>query len=486
VSDPPSQPPRVLAAPPPRVAPILVLGVVTLALYASNAWLGRALFRDAIAPASGMALYAVVNLALFLIYGRVLRLCARGELAGPAARACALTVPCLVNILLVATVPSLSEDIFSYLAHGMLGLTPGDNPLLQPAEQAAHTPIGAALARAGWHGQIGISPYGIVWTQIEIAAMKLGGQLPAALLVLKSLIAALSLASAYCIWLFLGRTRPAVQLYGTLAYLWNPLLLVELAGEGHNDALMIFLVTAALAACARNRPTASLLAQALAVATKYVPLLFLPAQLVYLWRQRRSTARLARDVLAALALTLLILTALYAPLWAGAHSFDGLLRRAAPISSASPFGAINWLLRRSPWAAAAAPLTLGVVTLPLLGLIAWCSLKVHDATALARAFAWIALGYTLFAAPDYWPWYACLPVALVIAADMKNLLWLVILMSLTARLCAPLELLRDHRYLTMIAAKGALTGLGATVPLAALAVWLVLQRWAVASRSAHA
>jgi hypothetical protein len=455
---------------------MFAMSVITLALYASNAWVSRALFHDTIAPGSGMALYIVVNLALFVIYHRVLRLCARGELESGAARALALSVPCLMNVLLVATEPSLSEDVFSYMAHGMLGVTPGDNPLLQPAEQAAHTPLGGALARVGWHGEIGITPYGIVWTRIEIAVMNLcGAQVAAALVALKSLVAGLSLATAYCIWLFLGHARPAAQLYGTLAYLWNPLILVELAGEGHNDALMLFFVTAALAACVVNRPTASLMAQGLAVATKYVPLLFLPAQLVYLWRQRRSTGRLVQGALVALGLMLLILGVLYAPLWAGWHSFDGLLHRAQPISSASPFGAINWMLRRSPWAAAAAPLTLWTVTLPLLAVIAWCSLRVTDAMGLARAFAWISLGYALFAAPDYWPWYACLPVALMLAGDMKNLFWLVMLMSITARLCAPLEVLRAHGYLTMIQAKGALTGLGATLPLGALAVWLVLR-----------
>lgn len=464
---------------------MLVLSIVTLALYASNAWVSRALFHDTIGPAPGMALYCLANLGLFVIYGRVLHLCARGELASRAARAWALTAPCIVNVLLVATVPSLSEDLFSYMAHGMLGITPGDNPLLQPADQAAHTALGGALARAGWHGEIGISPYGIVWTQIEIAAMKLCGQVPAALLVLKSLVAVMSLATAYCIWRFLGYARPSAQLYGTLAYLWNPLILIELAGEGHNDALMLFLVTAALTACALKRPTVSLLAQGFAVATKYVPLLFLPAQLAYLWRQLGSAAGLGRAVLTALGLMLIILAALYAPLWAGVHSFDGLLRRAAPISSASPFGAINWILRRSPWAPVAAPLTLAAVTLPLLALMAWVSLKVHDVMELARAFAWIALGYALFAAPDYWPWYACLPVALLIAADTKNLLWLVMLMSITARLCAPLELLRDHGHLSMIAAKGATTGLGATLPLVALVVWLLRQRRGAASKSAH-
>ncbi len=99
-----------------------------------------------------------------------------------------------------------------------------------------------------------------------------------------------------------------------------------------------------------------------------------------------------------------------------------------------------------------------------------------DAVGLARAFAAIALTYVLVASPDYWPWYSCLPVALLIAADTPGLFWLVLLMSVIARLCAPLDLIRDHGFLGMHAAKGALTGLGTTLPLVALAAWLV-RRW---------
>ena len=423
-----------------------------------------------------MASYGLLTVFLFLAYRGVLSMCGRGELAGARARAWALLVPCVVTVMLVFTVPALSEDVFSYMAHGFLGVVPGANPLLLPAESAADTAIGPPLAAYGWHGVIGITPYGIVWTQIEIAVMKLSGtHVMMALVLMKSVVAAASLGTAFCIWIFLGYASPTRQLWGTLAYLWNPLLLAEFAGEGHNDALMVFFVVAALAACAARRPVSATLAQLFGILTKYVPIIFLPAQLVYLWHTRRSLARLMLDIGGALALAAAVAYLLYKPLWAGAHSFEGLLRRGEPISSASPFGIIDWVLRRSPLASHAGPLTVVVATLPLLAIGAWVSLRVKDLLGLARAFAAIALTYVLVASPDYWPWYSCLPVALLIAAD-TSMFWLVMLMSVMARLCAPLDLIRDHGFVGMHVAKGALTGLGTTLPLLALAIGY-LRQW---------
>jgi len=472
---------------------IVVIGAVSIALYILIYYVQRSIFYNGVSshspggdlglPTSGanliwqMSAYAVVTIALFAAYRAVLSMCAQGQLGRGRAVILALAVPCVMNLVLVVGRPWLSQDVFSYMAHGFLGVTPGSNPFLQPAEAAADSTLGSSLAAYGWHGEIGITPYGIVWTWIEKTVMWLSGEnLSLALWLFKSIVVAASLGTAFCIWSFLGRTRPSSQLLGTLAYLWNPMILAEFAGEGHNDALIVFFVIAALAACAAGRSTASMVAQMLGILSKYISLMFCPAQLVFLWRTRRGVIRLALEIAAALAITGTVAAILYAPLWAGSHTFDGLLRRGQPISSASPFGAINWILRRSPLAPAAALLTLACVTLPLLAFAAWASLRVKDAVDLGRAFAWISLAYVLVASPDYWPWYACMPVTLIIVADTDRLLWLALLMSFTARLCAPLDLIRDHGFLGMIVAKGALTGLGASLPLAVLLLWLYRRR----------
>jgi hypothetical protein len=267
-----------------------------------------------------------------------------------------------------------------------------------------------------------------------------------------------------------------LQLHGTAAYLWNPLILFELAGEGHNDAVMLFFVVAALAACAAQRPVTSLIAQSMGALTKYVSLLFIPPQLVYLWRTRNGTGRFALEICIATVIAAAIAAILYAPFWAGLSTFEGLLERGAPLSSASPFGGINWMLRRSPFAAFAGPITIAVVSIPSLMFVVWASLRVKDVAGLAQTLAWISVLYVLFASPDYWPWHACMPVALILIADSEGWLWFALLLSFVARLCAPLELMREHGFLSMILAKGLTTGLGATLPLVVLLVWLFRSR----------
>jgi hypothetical protein len=453
---------------------LVALGALAVAAYAGLYCLQRSMREHFVAPALG---YVLVTVITFLVYGAILSMSRHGELDRPRARAWALALPCFMNLLLVPCVPVLSQDVFSYMAHGFFATLPQGNPLTQPAYAARDTALGPILASYGWTTDVGITPYGIIWTQIEVGIMKLCGvNVPAALVLFKTVVTAASLGTAYCLWSFLGRVRPADQLTGTLAYLWNPLFIVEFAAEGHNDAVMLLFVAAALLGCAAQRPFAATFAQLCAVTSKYVPILFAPAQLVFLWKGRRSTAQLTIGIIAAIAAAGVLAALLYAPLWVGSHSFDGLLRRGEPISSATLFGGLNWILRRSPLRAHSGLLTLALIYLPLLGFIGWRSQRVTDADSLARAFAWIAVAYALAASPDYWPWYVCMPVALVIVADTDRLLWLAVLMSFTARLCAPLDLLREHHFISKIIAKGALTGVGATLPLIALLVYAYLNR----------
>ena len=72
-------------------------------------------------------------------------------------------------------------------------------------------------------------------------------------------------------WLVARRRAFAAALVG-----WNPVVAVHFAGGGHNDALMMALVAAALALGERKRVQAAGAAWALAVLVKWVPLVVLP------------------------------------------------------------------------------------------------------------------------------------------------------------------------------------------------------------------
>jgi len=83
-------------------------------------------------------------------------------------------------------------------------------------------------------------------------------------------------------WLVARRRAFAAALVG-----WNPVVAMHFAGGGHNDALMMALVAAALALGERRRVQAAGAAWALAVLVKWVPLILLPLRAL----EARATGR---------------------------------------------------------------------------------------------------------------------------------------------------------------------------------------------------
>ena len=85
-----------------------------------------------------------------------------------------------------------------------------------------------------------------------------------------------------------------------LAYAWNPLLAIEVAGSGHIDIVGALLLVISVAALARRWRTIAALAFGLAVAVKFLPIVLLPLY----WKRVRI-----RDA----ALTTIVVGLLYVP-----------------------------------------------------------------------------------------------------------------------------------------------------------------------------
>lgn len=442
--------------------PVLLIGGASGALYLLVYRTQRALYhltfdgvtvREVAADRTPMlvqsAAYYGATLALFALYVGLLALCRRGGLRDRRACALALVFPVLFNLGMLLGRPYLSIDLYSYIGFGYLGSTPGGNPYLQPVSSLEHTPLGASLTAYGWRPTHGLIPYGPLWVRCTTTILSLTQDVPTATLLFKGLVVAASLGSAALIWAILGRVRPGDRLLGTLLYLWNPVVVVELAGEGHNDGLVILCVLAALFLTLTRRPALAFALLLLGVLTKYLPLILLPTQLTYFW----FTARDSRDRRHLLLLLLLGLLAglgvavlLFRPLWVGGATFQGLREEGEPVVSASITGGLYWLLTHSPLRAVAAPLT----SVALAGTFAACALfaswRVRDTEGLLRACAGISMLYVLLASPYYFPWYSALPLALLALCPQGTFRWVGLALALTcgARLVAPLAYLRDQ------------------------------------------
>jgi alpha-1,6-mannosyltransferase len=472
---------------------VAFIGLASAALYLIVYVAQWAMFRNGLdqrvadtlvrgEPADGPRLllqsggYYGATLLLFLLYLWLLMICRGGMLGDGRARMLALGFPVLFNAGLLFGYPYQSIDVLTYVAHGYMGNLPGVNPYVTTAAAVAQTDFARQLAPFGWLPVHGLSPYGPLWTQLEISAFGVAGGVLSTLLLIKTMVVAASFGSAALIWKILGRVRPEDQLLGTLVYLWNPVIVVEFAAEGHNDALMILCLLASLALCVSGRPALSMVASVLGVLVKYVPVIFLPAQLVYLWHTRQSRSRLALYLTLGFLIGGLLAVLLYEPFWVGLRTFEGVRLQGQPLYSTSPSGMLYRYLSLVFPQGEAARLTLRALVGAFVVFVVIASLRARDAAGLLGVCASIALVYVLVVSAHYWPWYASLPLALMALRPGGIFLPAALALTLCSRLVAPLSTLFTNGFIDSGFALDLKMGVGVTAPLVILLL-LCLSQW---------
>lgn len=427
--------------------------------------------------------YYGATVLLFALYVWVLLLCRRGLLRDNRTRMLALVFPVLFNLGLLFGYPHQSIDALTYVAHGYIGNLPDANPYTTAAASVENTNFGRELASFGWLPVHGPSPYGPLWTHLEVLAFRISGSVAVTLLTIKALVVAASLGSALLIWKILGRIRPEDQLLGTLVFLWNPVIVMEFAAEGHNDALMILCVLLSLLLTVFARPALSIAALMLGVLVKYLPLMLLPAQAIYLWRTGEDRSRLALRLCFGFLIGFVLTVLLYGSFWVGPSTLEAVRFQGQPAISPSPSGWLySYLLRAFPpdEAARFALLILGVLFVEFVLVVSW---RARGPEGLLRACASIALVYVLVASTEYWSWYASFPLALLALAPRGIFLFAAVVISVGSRLVAPVSVLFTKGVVSGETAVIAKMTFGVTIP---LAVTLILCLWNWRRRSTSA
>ena len=90
-------------------------------------------------------------------------------------------------------------------------------------------------------------------TYIDWFVAVVGGHTLLRVILLKAFMVAAFLGTTAFLSRALRVIAPSARFAGVAMFLWNPLLLVEIAAEGHNDALMLLCVAASLTAAVEGR-----------------------------------------------------------------------------------------------------------------------------------------------------------------------------------------------------------------------------------------
>lgn len=320
--------------------------------------------------------------------------------AGTGARIAAYGGTLAFGVALLWLYPITAADLFNYVLYGLVQHR-GANPLTTPPAAVIGLPL---LDYSAWPDHP--SPYGPVWQLLAFAVTAATGErLFAGAIAFKVVLLGCHLLNAALVERLAAQLGAASPATAALLYGWNPLLLYETVGNGHNDVVILtalLLALTAYAAGGRARMLTLPLA-ALGALAKVVGGLWLPALVLALWRLevRRQTGRCLAVGLAGATILAFVC---YAPFWAGGETFVGVMRQSDLATTSFGGLAVLWQRDLLP-ADLALDLAKVIAVAALAATLVWRRPRRGELDELLRASFDLALVYLLLGALWFQPWY---------------------------------------------------------------------------------
>lgn len=247
---------------------------------------------------------------------------------------------CIFGLTLLFQPLLLSDDVFTYIFSGRILAIHGADPLnTAPIQFPADPYLPWVIS-----GRASPNIFGPLWLYLSAVLAALSNQPVITLLIFKSVALLTHLANCVLIWSIMSIIAPGRRLLCTMLYAWNPLVVIELAGSGHNEGILICLLLLAtllyLQSYVRTTtpsPTipshalsayvpyalrgCALFLLGLAISTNLIALLLAP---LAIWFDVRTESRMPYAFWKAgwrLAVILLPALCIFLPLWRGASTF---------------------------------------------------------------------------------------------------------------------------------------------------------------------
>ncbi len=216
-----------------------------------------------------------------------------------------------------------SDDVFTYIFSGRILVIYGADPLNTAPIQFPHDPY------LQWviSGRYAPNIYGPLWLCISYLLVAFGAGPAPTLLLFKGLALLAHLLNSLLVWAILSKIAPERRLLGILLYAWNPLALIELAGNGHSEGVLLFVLLLAVwlhvysQRGGRWRTVGVLAILGVAVSVNLISLLLPP---LYIWfdlRQQKRLLRLLWGCCWRACVLLIPALAISIPFWRGASTF---------------------------------------------------------------------------------------------------------------------------------------------------------------------
>jgi hypothetical protein len=212
-----------------------------------------------------------------------------------------------------------SDDIFRYVISGRMLTLYHVDPMTTAVAQFPHDPYLA------WISQPAVNVYGPLWLTFVSVLVRFGGTPVSMLLLFKGVALLFHLLNCVLLWAILGRIAPARRFVGTLLYAWNPLALIELAGNGHNEAVLICLLLLATWLHVQDKGRwyviGALALFSFAIAINFIALLVVVMYIWFVVRRYSGIASVTWNAGWRIFPVLALVALIYIPYWHGATTY---------------------------------------------------------------------------------------------------------------------------------------------------------------------
>ncbi len=331
--------------------------------------------------------------------------------------------------ILLFMYPYDAADIFDNIMHGRILALYHANPFREVAAQYSAEPF---LPYVAWRRTI--SAYGPGWEiTAGLSARLAGNDVLTNVLVFKLVLAGFVAGCAGWIAAILHRRAPDQVLPGVVLFLWNPVVLYEAIGHGHNDVAMLFWMLLAVWLLLKKRYTLTIAAWVIGALFKYIPALFVPAALAIALRDLGTTRSRLRYLGVTAIVSIGIVLLVYAPFWNGFETLS-VTRRMDLYTTSLPAAAYSLL--RFSWstedAARAVSLTALAITAIAALVMAWRAWRDRSDLSFTRSMFILTALYLLLTVPWFQTWYVVWIVGLAALLPIGHAVRFALIFSLAA------------------------------------------------------
>lgn len=287
-------------------SPILWGGILLSILYASFSFIStiRSDLNDPfIPPSSPQAniLWLSLYLSSFLIYTVFLHIYSRYQFHQDKDVIYGFIFSFVFCILLLFQEPVGSFDIYCYGFLARLFNTYNANPYFEAFSSFSFDPH-FRYDFENWKA----CPYGPLFSALAIGInLCAGKQFALTIGLLKLTMILFFLGSVFLTYQIVRLKFPEKATFYTLVVAWNPLLIFEVANNGHNDIIILFFILLTLYFLIRNAYTWMFSTLVVSVLIKFVTVLIIPFFIFYVFRKNQPLAFWRKIFLLSVLITLI-------------------------------------------------------------------------------------------------------------------------------------------------------------------------------------